>query len=494
MGSSCLLEVKCTTCGNVSNQETSEKTGTSHTGFDVNRRIVASATASGMGFAQTKSFFCLMGMPQPMSENMWYFYKGMLNTKVTEAANEHLEEAVSQVRRVYADKGIGVTDNDGVLDITVSVDGSWQKRGHKSHNGVVTVIEHHTGLVVDYIALSNYCHQCETGPKADSPGYAQWYQRHENQCQKNTDCASGAMEVEGACILFCRSVEKNKLRYTKMLGDGDAKTHARIEAVDPYEGRPILKLECVNHVAKRLGSALRDLKARRSAQNRPIGGRGKLTDDWITKLTGYYGSAIKENSGDLDGMERAVWASYHHVTSTDDEHNHDLCPEGRESWCFFKRAAAEGVEPRPHSKALPADVAEAIKPIYERLSNRTLLAKCLEGWTQNNNECFHSLLWSLCPKVKWASLKTVETCLALAVQRFNRGSSANLALLKKIEITPAKGVGAYAEQQDIVRVKAATRKSSNKQKERRKKIDEAQRAERQERLDRAGVMYGAGQF
>ncbi|KAL8578186.1 hypothetical protein ACOMHN_051741 [Nucella lapillus] len=73
-------------------------------------------------------------------------------------------------------------------------------------------------------------------------------------------------------------------------------------------------------------------------------------------------------------MYRAVWASYFHVTSTDEEHNHLFCQEGSESWCFFQRATADGVAPRPHTKSLPLDVAEAIRPVYERLSDRTLLS------------------------------------------------------------------------------------------------------------------------
>ena len=51
----------------------------------------------------------------------------------------------------------------------------------------------------------------------------------------------------------------------------------------------MLKLECVNHVAKRLGTGLRDLKAKLGAQGQSIGGRGKLTDDRIKQLTGYCG-------------------------------------------------------------------------------------------------------------------------------------------------------------------------------------------------------------
>lgn len=381
-----------------------------------------------------------------------------------------------------------------MLGVIVSIDGSWQKRGHMSHNGVVTVIENVTGVILDYVALSNYCSVCQTGPRADSPDYAAWYATHADKCQKNIACSSGAMEVEGAIILFGRSLQKHGFRYLKMLGDGDAKTHTRLIELDPYGGRPIIKVECINHVAKRLGTALRSLKQKRQAQELPIGGRGKLTEERIKMLTNYYGRAIKDNKGNLHGMVQAVWASYYHSISTDECHHHEFCPEGPQSWCFFQRAVTEGVEPRAHSKALPADVAQAIRPVYERLSDRSLLAKCIDGLTQNSNESFHSLLWSICPKVRWACLRTVDTCLGLAVQQFNKGTTATVDVLEKIEITPTKAVVDYAENQDTLRVRTASRKSSNKEKERRKTIDNLLRAERLARQGAGGVMYGAGRF
>ena len=493
-GSACSLELRCTHCGSIATEMSSVRSSTNHNSYDVNRPIEASAVASGMGFTQTMNFFSLMGMPKPMSSRQWHNYKGTINTKAGEAVEEHLQEAVKEVRRTYVDRGLGMPDDEGVMDIVVSVDGSWQKRGHKSHNGVVAVVEHHTGLIIYSVALSNYCRHCNSAPKPDDPGFVAWQRNHQLHCQKNMDCASGAMEVEGALILFSRSVDKHKLRYTQMLGDGDAKTHARIEAGDPFEGRPVLKLECVNHVAKRLGTGLRDLKAKLGAQGQSIGGRGKLTDDRIKQLTGYYGRAIKDNVGDLDGMVAAVWASYFHVTSTDDSHDHSLCPTGSDGWCFHQRATADGVTPRPHSKSLPADVAAAIRPLYVRLSDRTLLTRCLHGWTQNDNECFHSGLWSLCSKTKWAGLATVEMCLALAVQQFNKGASAHLDLLRKVDITPSRALEEYCEKKDVKRMQHSSRNSTLKEKQRRQKIDDAKRAEMEACRRGDGVNYAGGGF
>lgn len=495
MGSSCLLELRCNDCGKLATEYTSPRTGTSHTGFDVNRRLVAAASSNGIGFAQVERLFALMGLPKPMNVKTWYFYKKRVHSGVKRAADKHLDEAAESIRTTYADMNIGIPDANGILDISISIDGTWHKRGRTSHNGVVCVIEIITGLIIDFVALSNFCRVCESegSPSPGEAGYDDWYASHRQHCQKNIECSSQAMEMEGALILFQRSKERG-FRYTEMLGDGDAKTHQKLLNENVYDGFPIEKIECVNHVTKRLGTALRALVDKRKAQGQPIGGKGKLTADRIKKLTNYYSRAIKDNSGNLDAMVNAVWASFFHTLSSDASHNHELCPDGPTSWCFFKRAQANNMEPRPHSKELPASVGEALKPVYQRLGDPQLLSRCLQGKTQNSNEAFHSVLWRLCPKERWASLHSVETALAIAVQQFNKGSSALLDVMVELEILTDRQGADYAVQQDSSRVVKATRKSSNKEKERRKKIDAIHRQERQERGDREGEVYAAGAF
>ncbi|KAL8568972.1 hypothetical protein ACOMHN_017143 [Nucella lapillus] len=379
-GSACYLEVCCRDCGKVSWDFTSKKSGSTHTGFDVNRRIVTTASSCGFSFSQIKRQFALMGMPQPMSESIWYFYKQKIHMGVKRAADKHLQEAANQIRRTYADMNIGLPNDAGVLNISVSIDGSWQKRGHSSHNGVVTVIETMTGLVVDFIALSNYCQGCESGPKPEDANYEQWAQDHRSKCQKNIHCSSGAMEMEGAMKIFERSVDLHGFRYTEMLGDGDAKTYKRVIEADPYESYPIEKLD------------------------------------------------------------------------TDDNHNHTMCPEGPSSWCSFNRAQASGVQPPPHDHPLPADIGEAIKPIYQRLA------------------------------------------LGIAVQKFNQGSTALLNILLELELMQNTRAAEYGEQEDVKRVNKATRRSSQQAQEKRKKIDDIRRRERQAFLAREGPAYGAGEY
>ncbi|KAL8563509.1 hypothetical protein ACOMHN_066176 [Nucella lapillus] len=193
-------------------------------------------------------------------------------------------------------------------------------------------------------------------------------------------------------------------------------------------------------------------------------------------------------------MQNAVWASFFHTVSTNESHNHDHCPEGPFSWCFYQRAIANNTPPPPHKRSLPASVAQALKPIYERLGDPQLLRRCLAGKTQNSNESFHAVLWSLCPKERWGNLRTVDTALAIAVQRFNKGASALQDVMLELELVTGSTVEDFALKEDTARVRKATKKSSDKEKEKRKKMDTVRRREQQERREREGEVYGPGQF
>ncbi|KAL8571655.1 hypothetical protein ACOMHN_046339 [Nucella lapillus] len=98
------------------------------------------------------------------------------------------------------------------------------------------------------------------------------------------------------------------------------------------------------------------------------------------------------------------------------------------------------------------------------------------------------------PKERWASLRTVDTVLGIAVQKFNQGSTALLNILLELELMQNTRAAEYGEQEDVKRVNKATRRSSQQAQEKRKKIDDIRRRERQAFLAREGPAYGAGEY
>lgn len=223
------------------------------------------------------------------------------------------------------------------------------------------------------------------------------------------------MEVETARVLWRRSVERHKLRYTVLLSDGDAKTFNELTAIKPYgEDIQIDKEACINHVSKRLGSALHNVVADCRKKGVTLGGcgRGQLTQNTIRKLTIYYNRAIRRSSTAVK-MQKAVMASLYHCYSTDARPRHELCPPGQDSWCFYQAAVAQHQIPGPHDRLIHTPLNSKklhphLAPIYERLTDIQLLSRCVSGKTQNS-ECLHSLIWSRCP----ASLHHVVSCILL---------------------------------------------------------------------------------
>ena len=82
---------------------------------------------------------------------------------------------------------------------------------------------------------------------------------------------------------------------------------------------------------------------------------------------------------------------------------------GSDSWCKWRKAEALGeLHEYSHPPPLCTEVQNMLRPIYEDLSSDNLLERRLGGHTQNNNESFNSVLWSMAPKHIFCSAKTIE--------------------------------------------------------------------------------------
>ena len=237
--------------------------------------------------------------------------------------------------------------------------------------------------------------------------------RH-TKCGKKLTCPSAGLNFQGSSSAM--EPVGIKLRYYRLIADGDSKTHAMLLEEQPYGSIPVEKCDCIGHVQKRMGAALRKLKSSYRGQKledgKTIGGVGRLTDALINSLQNYYGDAIRRNKGDVGGMMRAVQASLLHCNSTDETPRHHLCPKGIDSWCRYQKAQALGYV-YLHKEPIPKAIVDLLKPIYARLGSKSLMEKCVDGFTQNANESLHSIVWRFCPKtVLGSSCSRVGLCLS----------------------------------------------------------------------------------
>jgi hypothetical protein len=345
---------------------------------------------------------------------------------------------LTAVTRAYSQ--LRDSDPADPLSIDVSYDGTWMTRGHRSHVGAAFVIDCETGFVIDYEVISNFCEVCFKKEKSVSPpDFAAWKVTHTN-CKKNFDGKSGAMETEAARRMWSRS-EALGYRYTTFVGDGDSSAFNAVKALNGGAGPypvPVVKEECVNHVCKRLGTRLRNLKKdlRRPVttktgkiiQRSVLGGQRGLTDAHIDSLTRHYGQNVRAHhpTGSVESLRKSIMATYYHARSSDDEPHHADCSP---SWCWVKKAEAIGEAPASHStktlylSGLSPELRKQVFLVYHDLTATPLLQRCLKKRTQNPNESLHSKLWLKCAKVKNSQLQRVQFAAADTVMIHNFGDA-----------------------------------------------------------------------
>lgn len=136
-----------------------------------------------------------------------------------------------------------------------------------------------------------------------------WKDAHASSCQINHHGSSDKMVALAAIEIFIRSIEQRQLKYTTFVGDGDMK--------EKFSDGYVVQNEECRHVQKRLGTALRQYKNNKKGQKpsdgKGVPGRGRLADKVIDKMRNYYGNAIRQNKGNLQGMKDSIKAIKHHM-------------------------------------------------------------------------------------------------------------------------------------------------------------------------------------
>ena len=110
----------------------------------------------------------------------------MLHKKSNKLVEKYLNDAAQRLilHTIAENPGnIEVTDKDTLIaKVGVTVDGTWQKRGHSSKMCVVFVISR----VLDYNVRSLFCHECTSNyARKSKDDFDNWYNQHKIHCQIN---------------------------------------------------------------------------------------------------------------------------------------------------------------------------------------------------------------------------------------------------------------------------------------------------------------------
>ena len=134
-----LLRINCSQCSWEHSTYTSSKIlDTDRAGpktFEVNTRMVLAFREIGKGRTALETFSQCLNMPNCITQRPYDSIKKSLLRSFTEVCQASQAKAAQETKKEIGSFGI-----DDVVDCNVSVDGTWQKRGYSSLNGVVTLM------------------------------------------------------------------------------------------------------------------------------------------------------------------------------------------------------------------------------------------------------------------------------------------------------------------------------------------------------------------
>ena len=73
---------------------------------------------------------------------------------------------------------------------------------------------------------------------------------------------------------------------------------------------PLHKEDCISHIQKRIGTAIRNCKNKSKGSKlndgKGVGGTGRLTDSTIDRMQTYYGYTIFSNKSNTEEIQKAI--------------------------------------------------------------------------------------------------------------------------------------------------------------------------------------------
>ncbi|XP_030846475.1 uncharacterized protein LOC115926119 [Strongylocentrotus purpuratus] len=231
------------------------------------------ASEVGLGRVGLADLTSILGLPPPPVQQSYQRHlKNIAKAKKT-AAEDQMKDAAQHLRDKAREKDPSIGPDD-IVDVAVSFDGTWHRRGHSSNHGVGVVISVDTGEVLDQEVLSKICGECNAKKGWDKEGerYKKWEAGHSCDGGHKGSSGGGGVEAIAAQTMWRRAVTQYRLRYKFMVSDGDSSSFKKIEEIYG-EGHKVYKMECVGHVGKRMYKALDNFRKDHSCQKLSDGKR-----------------------------------------------------------------------------------------------------------------------------------------------------------------------------------------------------------------------------
>ena len=273
------------------------------------------------------------------------------------------------------------------------------------------------------------------------------------------------METQGVIEMLLRSIKKNGLRCTSFVGDEDSNCYALVcqglKNAPKCHSYEVKMKECVGYIQQCIGTTLREYKRKmkgiRLADGKSVSGKGRLTNVMINRIQKYFGQCIRNNKGNLQGMQNDILTIFKHMIQDDSislADQHANCRKYGDCKYWANNLNLDT------PKRLPFVFFDALKPKFTSLTNADILQICLKMFTQNQNDSINDTVWKRCPKTRYCGQQGVQVALCEALCHFNAGSGSVTELLFSLGLDLLGNTYRSLHQKDKRRLHEAAQKIS----------------------------------
>lgn len=119
--------------------------------YEINRRFVFAMRLLGKGFQAMKLFCGIMDLPTVVAQKPFDAAVTNIEVAAKAVAVASMKVAAEEEKKLSAENNKIQLSPDGII---VSANGTWMKQGVSSLLGVVTLIGHFSGKVIDFLVKS----------------------------------------------------------------------------------------------------------------------------------------------------------------------------------------------------------------------------------------------------------------------------------------------------------------------------------------------------
>jgi hypothetical protein len=162
--------------------------------YDNSILLVYGLRQNGKGRDAGKVLCAVLNIPQPRTSLS--IYNKTIRSGLADVSESFLMQA--------AREAVAENEDGNPSYITACFDGTWQKHGHTSLNGIVSATSVDRGKVLDIEIMSKSCFICHTNPTS------------QHECKKNHERISGGMEGADKLNIFNCSLHTRGICYTRL--------------------------------------------------------------------------------------------------------------------------------------------------------------------------------------------------------------------------------------------------------------------------------------